>query len=283
MSRFSALMQAKGRSALAAFGAAAIAAVAVVAIAGAGSPAHAMGWKVFEHLQSEGLSAFEAGTLVPAVRTLEQASSRTDLVEVSPIDPDELASESVPARAVREVEEFLQYSEGLPAGCEPVSLALALRSLGFGLTPTELIDEYLPVDVTWSDSTAYLGSPYESGGSFPPGIVAAADAYLEAQGSSMRAVDASGVAFEDILALAEEGSPVLVWTTMYGEDPEFSGQYIGEYGWYLNEHCVLMYGTEGDEVLVSDPLQGLVRENAAEFGRLYEACGSYAVYLVEGE
>ena len=164
-----------------------------------------------------------------------------------------------------------------------MSLTLALRCCGFDVTPEELIGGYLVIDETWTDSGAYMGSPYLSGGSFPPGMIAAADAYLEAQASPLRAVDASGVEFEDILALAEEGSPVLVWTTMYGDDPEFSGRHIGEYAWYLNEHCVLVYGVEGDEALLCDPLQGLVREDAAELGRLYEACGSYAVYLAEAE
>ena len=44
-----------------------------------------------------------------------------------------------------------------------------------------------------------------------------------------------------------------------------------------------MYGVEGDEALLSDPLQGLVREDAAELGRRYEACGSSAIYLAEAE
>lgn len=42
-----------------------------------------------------------------------------------------------------------------------------------------------------------------------------------------------------------------------------------------------MYGLEDGRVLVSDPLEGLVSRDADEFGRLYEACGSHAVYLVE--
>lgn len=130
---------------------------------------------------------------------------------------------------MRDAEEFLQYPAGLPAGCEPVSLALALRCCGFDVTPGELIGGYLVIDETWTDSGAYMGSPYLSGGSFLPSMIATADAYLEAQASPLRAVDASGVEFEDILALAEEGSPVLVWTMMYGDDPEFSGHYIGEY------------------------------------------------------
>lgn len=273
----------KKRSALFAFGIAVLLAVVLVAVTGTSSPAYCMGYRIFDDLQSAGLPLFEKDSQASASRSPEKDSSRSDLAETSPIQPDGLSEELVPARAVRDAEEFLQYPAGLPAGCEPVSLALALRCCGFDVTPEELIGGYLVIDETWTYSGAYMGSPYLSGGSFPPGMIATADAYLEAQASPLRAVDASGVEFEDILALAEEGSPVLVWTTMYGDDPEFSGHYIGEYAWYLNEHCVLMYGVEGDEALLSDPLQGLVREDAEELGRLYEACGSYAVYLAEAE
>lgn len=199
-------------------------------------------------------------------------------VDASSADAVSAMEEPVePALAVRAVEEFLQYPAGLPAGCEPVSLALALRSLGFEVTVEELLADYVNYDGTWTDAGSYMGSPYESGGAFPPAMMAAANAYLTAQGADMQAVDASGSSFEELAELAAEGSPVLLWTTMYGDEPVFTGQNIDGYEWYRNEHCVLLYGAEGDEVLVSDPLEGLVTRDAAEFGRLYEECGSFAV------
>lgn len=183
----------KKRSALFAFGIAVLLAVVLVAVTGTSSPAYCMGCRIFDDLQSAGLPLFEKDSQVSSPRSPEKDSSRSDLAETSPIQPDELSEELVPARAVRDAEEFLQYPAGLPAGCEPVSLALALRCCGFDVTPEELIGGYLVIDETWTDSGAYIGSPYLSGGSFPPGMIAAADAYLEAQASPLRAVDASAL------------------------------------------------------------------------------------------
>lgn len=201
---------------------------------------------------------------------------------VSSDGEDAAASESAYAHAVRGTEELLQYPAGLPAGCEPVSLTLALRSLGFDIAPEELIENYLSMDATWSDVSSYMGSPYVSGGAFPPAIVDAANACSKAQGSSLFAVDASGATFEELRTLAAQGSPVLIWSTIGRGHPSFSGQYVDGYAWYSNEHCVLMYGAEGDQVLVSDPIAGLTSEGAEHFGSIFEECGSYAVCFMEG-
>lgn len=274
--------------ALAAFAIAAAGAIVVSSL----TPAYSKECRLLELVQSQGISVLEGSASAPAVYVLDEDAGYPGLAvaerlsfEGAAADSEavlvEEASVAQPARSVRPVEEFLQYPAGLPAGCEPVSLTLALRSLGFDAAPEELIDEFLPVDETWTDPSSYWGSPYVAGGSFPTGIVNAANAYLAAQGADLQAVDASGADFEELSALAAEGVPVLVWTTMYGGEPEFTGQYIGSYAWYTNEHCVLMYGLEDGRVLVSDPLEGLVSRDADEFGRLYEACGSHAVYLAE--
>lgn len=181
------------------------------------------------------------------------------------------------AQSVRPAEAFLQYPAGLDAGCEPVSLTLALRSLGFDIDPETLISAYMPTDFTWTDAGSYMGSPYDAGGSFPPGMVNTANAFFEEQESSLRAVELTGAPFSEIADLASQGVPVLVWTTMYESQPAFSGQYIGGYAWYTNEHCVLLYGIEDGMALVSDPLEGLVQRDLAEFASLYEACGAMAV------
>ena len=49
--------------------------------------------------------------------------------------------------------------------------------------------------------------------------------------------------------------------------------------WCDNEHCVVLYGVDGDSVLVSDPLEGLVEGDAEAFAQIYEACGSRAVLV----
>lgn len=138
----------KKHSALFAFGTAVLLSIALVAATGASSPAYCMGYRIFDDLQSAGLFLFEKDSQASAPRSLEKNSSRSDLAETSPIQRDELSEELVPARAVRDAEEFLQYPAGLPAGCEPVSLTLALRCCGFDVTPEELIGGYLAIDET---------------------------------------------------------------------------------------------------------------------------------------
>lgn len=186
----------------------------------------------------------------------------------------------LPVESTQEVEEFLQYPNGYSAGCEPISLTIALRSLGFDITVDELFENYVTFDESWTDPSCYLGSPYEQGVALPQGIVNIANAYLQGQGSDMIAVDATGSAFEELLSLAESGVPVVIWTTMYGNEPHFSGESVGGVPWYLNEHCVVMYGVEGDEVLISDPLSGLINRTASDFGWVYEQCGSMAVFII---
>ncbi len=178
------------------------------------------------------------------------------------------------------IEEILQNPE-LPSGCEPTSLVIVLNAMGFSIDPVTFVDTYVEMDSSWTDATMFLGSPYTGGGAFPPAVVNMANAFLEDYGSQATATDISGATFEEIIELTQEGTPVLVWTTMYmQETPAYSGQVIGEYSWYRNEHCVVVYGvSEEGDVLVSDPLDGLVERDYDTFKEIYEACGQMAVII----
>lgn len=152
--------------------------------------------------------------------------------------------------------------------------------MGYDVAATDIVEEYLPIDPSRTDPGSFLGDPYSGGGAFPPAIVTTANAFLADQGSLARAVDASGTPFDKLLEIVEEGTPVLVWSTMYFAEPSFTGELLeGGYATYYNEHCVVVYGATDDTVLVSDPLDGLVERDRAEFARLYGACGSYAVFI----
>ena len=205
-------------------------------------------------------------------RACSDAVSAQDVPAQSAVDP----------RSAAQAGELLQLPE-YPAGCEPVSLTIVLCSLGFEVDAAEIIEGYLPIDPTSSDYVhEYGGSVYVDGGTMPPAIVTAANAYLADQGDAaagLAARDITGTTYAELQDLVEQGYPVLVWTTMYMGEPQFTGFVQEGYEWYYNEHCVVLYGVEGDEVLVSDPLEGLVRRDAAEFGRLYETCGCMAVVI----
>lgn len=177
------------------------------------------------------------------------------------------------------VGELLQYPE-LPAGCESVALVCVLESMGFSLEKTDIVDSYLAIDPTYTArSEYYYGDPFSGGTAFPPAIVAAANRYLVDQGSGYRAIDVSGSTFDGLEKYLDAGYPLLVWTTMYMEEPAFSGDVFDGYAWYFNEHCVVVYGADADTVYVSDPLEGLVERDRETFESIYSACGSMAVVI----
>ena len=66
---------------------------------------------------------------------------------------------------------------------------------------------------------------------------------------------------------------------MYLGEPDMTGIMVESYEWYNNEHCVVLYGLEGETALVSDPLEGLVERDAQEFARIFEACGNMAIVI----
>lgn len=187
------------------------------------------------------------------------------------------ASQSGAANFTSHVEGLLQLPT-LPSGCEPVSLTIALRSMGFDLSLTEIVDNHLEYggDIV----NQFSGDPYDMGGAFPPAIVKAANSYLATQASDYAAYNLTGNDFESLVSCTKAGYPVLVWTTMYMDQPFFTGQTIDEYAWYDNEHCVVLYGIEDDQVLVSDPLEGLVTRDYAAFAEIYSTCGKMALIVL---
>ena len=187
-----------------------------------------------------------------------------------------IASQTMPYTS--QVGSLSQNELGLPSGCEIVSLGVLMQSVGYDVTPNELADDYLVMDGSFSDG--YAGSPYGAGGGFPPGIVGAANAYLAANGSSSYAYDLTGSTFEGLKGLLSHGYPVLVWSTMFVEEPMFSGAYDSDREWYDNEHCVVVYGVDDEGVLVSDPIEGYVVRDEAEFARIYDLCGNMAAAVI---
>lgn len=183
-----------------------------------------------------------------------------------------------------DVPELLQYPE-LPTGCESVALTIVLKSLGYDLEKTTIVDDYLIYGSNFANS--YVGSPYTShgGGIFGPGLAATANAFLKANGGEYKAKDITGTDFDDLLTYIDEGIPVIVWSTMYMSNVNFTGQvstYKGrEYKWYNTEHCVVICGYDrvNETIHVSDPLDGIVDRDWDAFEQIYETAGENAVVI----
>lgn len=207
-------------------------------------------------------------------------------VKIGDIVIDKNGRVELPDSYMIEMEEMMQNPE-LPTGCESVSLTIALNYYGFELDKTTIADEYLD----YSDKdfvSAYVGNPHtESGaGCFAPAIEKAANKFLDGTDSKLKAEDISGTSLEELYAYLANGTPVVVWNSMYMNELEKTDQtcvYDGKtYYWYRKEHCVVLcgYDKEKDIVMVNDPLEGIVERNAERFEELYNQMGKMAVVLL---
>jgi len=176
--------------------------------------------------------------------------------------------------------DYVDQYEDLPSGCEIVALSVCLGSMGYPIASFELADNYL--DTSGEDESTYLGSPYDDGGCLPPAVVRTAAEFFKANSQNARAYDISGTSMEGLTALVQLGYPVLTWTTEGMMDP-YDFEYLdGGWVWYYPEHCVVLYGVDGDKALVSDSLSGLDECDAGRFAEVYEECGSMAVMVLPG-
>lgn len=218
------------------------------------------------------VEAQDAGTLSSQEGSVEgssdEGSGEEGVSSISPSNAVEWAGN---------VEEFLQFPI-LQGGCEIASLSCVLRSMGY-----DEVDEYTIAEeyLEYGDMVSgYSGDPYYYGSAFPPPLMDAANAFLEANGAEERALDLSSLGFDVVAEWVQAGYPALVWTTMYMEEPDLTGTMVGPYEWWNNEHCVVVYGfDESGEVLVMDPLDGFVTRDRQDFARIYEECGSLSYVI----
>ena len=172
--------------------------------------------------------------------------------------------------------QYIDQNTVLASGCELVALAVAMNAEGVEVAPTDFVGHLRQGS---NAATDYLGDPARNGGGLPPAVVEAANAWATAHGERARALDLTGTSFDGVLALAALGYPVIAWTTEGLQEPQFRTTSQDGLQWYSPEHCVVVYGVDGDDVLVSDSLEGLVRRNLAQFSRIYESCGNKAILV----
>lgn len=187
----------------------------------------------------------------------------------------------------------------LPTGCEVTALTMALRYYGFQADKEELAREYLPTSPstyrhTGEDGRVYgvdldayfVGSPFDDSGMIcgPQAIVTAANRYLADQGSSLAARDLTGASPEELYALVEGNTPVVVWVTI-GMAPRQelrmswyteSGK---EVGWSGNDHGAVLVGYSDSAVWIADPLAGLVSYDRGAFESVFASRGNRCVAL----
>ncbi len=197
----------------------------------------------------------------------------------------------LPDKVELDVKELLQRPE-LPTGCETIALTAALRYEGFDLLKTTIAAEFLLYNLRDENAAiGFIGDPFnETGaGCFAPALAATADNFFIDQGYTYRAFDLTGSTLDELLCYVAAGTPVMVWTTMFMEPVEFTGEhgrYDGhDYNWYKSEHCVLLtgYDLDKDTLTVNDPMEGIVTRDFYEFEEIYDKIGQYAVVVKDLE
>lgn len=237
----------------------------------------------------------EAGELIEIEETEETESTvaeemSEDMVpetvrEMTPEGTKPVPDVHTETYVLLDMENILQNPE-LPTGCESVALTMTLNYAGFELDKTTIADDYLIFDDE-NFAAGYMGNPHSENGAgiFPPGLVDTADRFLVENDSRKRAFDLSGTVFSDLYNYVAENIPVIVWNSMYMEEPVATDEiceYEGEvYQWFRNEHCVVFCGfdREAGTVFIQDPLEGLVERDAAEFEQYYDIIGQYAMII----
>lgn len=190
------------------------------------------------------------------------------------VEPD--ANETPLIRAYTgEVGSMLQTPDYL-TGCEVVSLINALHAFGVSMS---FDDAFALFDKSGSDYVhAWWGDPYGGGGAaYPPAMEAAASRAL--LGTPYRADDVTGCGLQGIADCVQAGGVVVAWVTTDMEPPVWSGWEVDGWPMYANEHCVVVYGLCDGDVLVSDPLRGLVSIPLGEWYAVWDSCGMMAVAI----
>ena len=183
---------------------------------------------------------------------------------------------------------YLSQLPELPTGCEITSLTTVLNYFGYSVDKGTMADRYLPKcglgDGSFWDY--FLGDPRDSYsfGCYSNPIVAAANSYLETQGSQHKVYNYSNSSFSTLLQQIEAGFPVVLWSTMdlktayMTKQWEINGETIQ---WTAPEHCVVMIGYDlsAGTVTISDPMRGMVVRNLQTMASRYEQMHSQAVVI----
>ncbi len=226
--------------------------------------------------------------VISAVDKVEQTPQNSLVVKNTTVDTSRLEK-----RQVKLDVKYVPQNPELPTGCEITSLTTVLNYYGYNVSKTEMSDNYLEKTIGkignfWE---VFVGDPRKNGfGCYAKPIVNAANKYLATQNSMFKAVEYSGTEFEDLLAIVENGRPVIIWSTMYGKSAKdllkpyttvkwnIDGKNIQ---WIAPEHCMVLIGYDIDRhvAIMSDPQRGIVEYNLDTVKSRYISLHSQCVVL----
>ena len=214
----------------------------------------------------------------------------TEPPTLSPQEENDLTYETLKSGKLKKKKytielECVYQNPELPAGCEPVALTTALNALGYDVSKFDIVDKYMPYGNELT--TSYVGDPYHWGGAgiFPPGLCKTALNFAKKNAPELSAYNTTGTKLSDLYRFIEAGYPVVMWSTYYLSYPNIERTYSykgHDYPWYINEHCVVLYGYDTKEgtVKIADPQQGCLTYNASEVESVYDNVNRMSMVLI---
>ena len=232
----------------------------------------------------------QVAEIVKVVETVKPTNKNKVIVKTTPIDTSGLTK-----RQVKLSVKYLSQNPELPTGCEITALTTVLNHYGYDISKTKMSDDYLDktIDKIGNFWEVYVGNPRKNGfGCYAKPIVSAANRYLATQNRRHKAVDYSGAKFEELLKKVEDGTPVIIWSTMYDEaekqlrEPFTTVKWTvdnKDIQWIAPEHCMVLIGYDIDRnvAIMSDPQRGIVEYNLETVYARYIALHMQCVVLEE--
>ena len=229
--------------------------------------------------------------VIEAVNQVEPTKQNQVIVKKETLDTTKLTK-----RQIKLDVKYLPQAPELPTGCEITSLTTVLNYYGYNVSKTKMCDEYLEktIDTVGNFWEIFVGDPRSNGfGCYANPIVKAANRYLATKNYKHRAVNYSGTKFEDLLTVVESGTPVIIWSTMYGEkekdlrEPFTTVKWTidgTELQWIAPEHCMVLIGYDLDRnvAIMSDPQRGIVEYSLETVKSRYLAMHSQCIVLESG-
>lgn len=186
----------------------------------------------------------------------------------------------------------------LPTGCEAAGLTIALNFYGYNVSKTDVAMKYMPrMNFYYQNGkrygadfrTTFAGDPSRSDGygCYAPCLVATANRYFAAVGSSAKGVDISGTPLKELFKYVAKGTPVVLISTPNLVTPYLTSSWYtpsGEYvTWQANHHCLVLIGYDYNKGTVTCANPGTRYSpstySITDFERIYNLKGKSAMII----
>ncbi|MBE5969792.1 MAG: hypothetical protein E7242_06110 [Lachnospiraceae bacterium] len=177
---------------------------------------------------------------------------------------------------------FMQLDYGLPSGCEGTALAMCINYLGYGVSPYDLCETYMPKDYNCTDPyVAFIGDPADpySFGCASPVVIQTAYNYMAASGAPLQVIDHTGD-LEGVYNEIASGYPVAVCVSENFSRPFWFVDTLNGtdyFWWHASWHYIAVVGVNDYTVTVNDPLYGYYTVDKGLFEWIWWEMGAQAV------